>query len=226
MEQVNIESLEHRLSKIEASLSNIDHYLAQAPSMVSIATDTIDDVVDDSRKKGVDLEERIKTSMELIQQITQPEVHKSLTDLLNFVSRAPGLISMMTDTLDEAVSISEQGAVTLDQRVKGGLQVISQLTEPHRVKQIQSLLDVIDQIPGLISIGADSVDEIMKDNDILSGENIDFIKKIAQALTEANHEPAPKVGGILSMLRTMRDPDRQRSVGFIMNVMKKLGQKL
>ena len=42
----------------------------------------------------------------------------------------------------------------------------------------------------------------------------------------AQQEPPAKVGGVFGLLRALNDPDRQKALGFLMNLLKHLGKTM
>ena len=225
METETIARLDQRLERIEHTMDRLNALFEQTPALVSIATDSVDDLVR-NEYDDISLEERISGSLQLLKRLSDPTTQKALNGLLDFVDQAPGLISMMADVVDETVRISNQGDVTLDDRLKGGITILSRLSDPKMVRSAETLMDMVEKGPGLMAMLVDMADDTMRDNALLSPENWQIALMAGEAMTEAAREEPPKVSGIFSMLRTMRDPDRQKAVGFIMNVLKKLGKKL
>jgi len=85
-----------------------------------------------------------------------------------------------------------------------------------------------DQLPGLIAMGMDSADEGYRHLEA-SGVDLTALAKVTTsagaALSAAEKEEAQRVG-VFGLLRAMKDPDRQKAMGFLMNFLKNLGKKL
>ena len=94
------------------------------------------------------------------------------------------------------------------------------------VEQLDSLIKLSHQAPGMMAMMVDSLDNFMQDNKALDPANFVFIKNAAESLTEAQTQAPAKVGGFFGTIRTFRDPDRQRALGFLMNFLKNLGKKI
>jgi uncharacterized protein YjgD (DUF1641 family) len=66
-------------------------------------------------------------------------------------------------------------------------------------------------------------------NDSLSflhQDNLIFLKNVGDAMTEAQNQEPAKIGGVFGILRALKDPGRQKALGFLMNVLKNLGNKI
>lgn len=213
-----------RLSRIESMLEQITNQMNQAPSLISIATDAIDEKIRQSRATGVDFEERLQNAADLLVRLTDPQLYQTLSGFLDFAEQAPGLIAMTADMADEAIIKANEG-IPINDRLSAGLSLVTKLTEPDMAEKIKNLIELSDQLPGLIAMTVDSMDEAMRDNKLLDPANLRFVKSLSEAHTESLTDP-PKIGGIFGMLRALKDPDRQKALGYLMNVLKNLGKKL
>jgi len=214
-------SIEDRLRRIEDSLSKITDAMDQAPSLNSIATDTVDEMFSDAKRQGVDVDERFKNAIALLGRLSDPNVSGALNGLLDFVEQAPGLISIAADSIDEGIQDINSGTIKMDDRIATGKQLLMRLSDPAMAQKIDGLLNLADQAPSLVSIAVDSIDEVMG-----TGENITFLKETADAILRAKNESPATVGGLWGTLRAFRDPDRQKALGFIMNALKNIGKNI
>lgn len=215
--------IEQRLARIEADLAEARSITHQAPALISMAADTMDEMAG-TDNAGVD--QRLKNGLSLLWRLSDPAVLKSVNGMLDLAEQGPGLISMMADIVDESIAVSNQGEVSLNDRLEGGLSLMVKLTDPKVVKQLNDMVDFAAQAPGLIAMFTDTVDETMTNTEWMSPKLVGLLQKAGEAVGETMEQPTPKVGGIFSMLRTMKDPDRQKAVGLIMGIMKNLGKKL
>ncbi len=222
----NTSGIEERLERIEKSLAAITEGLHQAPTMVSMATDSIDEMVREAKSKGIYVDERLKNGLQILSRLSDPQVHDSLNSLIDLVEMSPGLISIMADSVDEEMGKANSGPVRVDERIQGLAHLLMKLSNPEMINQLDGLLKLSHQAPGMIAMMVDSLDNFMKDNTALDPANFVFIKNAAESLTEAQSQEPAKVGGFFGTIRTLRDPDRQRALGFIMNFLKNLGKKI
>lgn len=148
-----------------------------------------------------------------------------LADLLN---QGPGLISMVADTTDELIREAQHNGVDLTERIQNTLVMAEKLTSKETTEKLNQLMELTDQLPGLVAMGMDTVDEASRE---LADSGIDFtaLAKIAatsgKALSEAQNEPIKPVSAF-GVFRAMKDKDRQKGLGFLMNFLKKLGQEI
>jgi len=230
----NSSSIEARLERIERSLEKITSNIDQAPSMMSIAADSVDELLSNAKNDGKDIDSRIKDGLHLLGRLSDPKVNASLNGLIDLLEQSPGLVSMAADSMDEVIAQSNSGPIRLDDRIRGITHVLNKLSDPVMVDKLDNLLELADQAPGLVSMTVDSIDEFMQRNpylvedtlSFLKQENLIFLKQAGDALTEAQSQQPAKVGGIFGLLRTLKDPDRQNALGFLMNVLKNLGKKI
>lgn len=227
-------TVEDRLARIEKSLETIVSGMQQAPNLVSIAADSVDEMLESARNNGANIDERLKDGLHLLGRLSDPSISQSLNNLLDLLDQGPGLVSMVADTVDETLGAVNRGPVRIDDRVRGASEILIKVTEPSMVEKINDLMTIVNQAPGLISMVADSVDEFMQyhgsdlENSLsfLKKENLNFIKDAGDALAEAQNQTPAKIGGVFSILKLMKDPDRQRALGLLMNVLKNLGNKI
>lgn len=220
-------SLEQRLERIEQKLDRLSSLTEEAPVMMSMATDSVDELMTRARHKGIDVDDRMRDGLHLLGRLSEPEVNRALHSLVDFVEQAPGLMSMAADSVDEEILKGNQGSVRLDDRIAGIRHLLIKLTEPEMVEKLDDLMKLADQAPGMTAMVVDSVDEFLRNNAaIVDPANIEFLKKVSEALSEAQREPTKRVKGIFSFYRAINNSDNQRSLGFLLNVLKKLGQKI
>ncbi len=156
-------------------------------------------------------------------------LEKAVANLTTIMEQGPGLAAMTMDMVDEGYRKANANGVNIENRLVAGLQIAERLTAPEMVEKLEGLLTMADQAPGLIAMVMDTFDEEMKH---FGAKNIDvkILLELAQntssAVSEAKQMPDAKVGGIFSMLKTMKDPDRQKAIGFLMNIAKAFGQKI
>lgn len=219
-------SIEERLGRIEETLNKLSTGLDQAPSMISIATDSIDELIRQSDTTQINFDDRLKNGLHLLGRLSDPKINSALNNLCDVIEQGPGLVSLTMDSLDEGISKLNQGPIKLDDRIKGVMNLMGKMSDPRMVERIDGLIAFSEQVPGLVAMTMDSVDEIVKKNLQLNSKNIDLIKNLAEALNEAQNEPPAKVGGIFGLLGALKDPGRQKALGFVMNILKNLGNKL
>jgi uncharacterized protein YjgD (DUF1641 family) len=156
-------------------------------------------------------------------------LEKAVNQFSMLMQQGPGLIAMTVDMADELYRKADAQGVNIENRLGAALHLAEKLTESAMVEKLDALMVLADRAPGILSMMVDSFDEEMKN---MSAKNIDFnalaslAQNAAAAVGDANQMPIANVGGIFSMLRVMKDPDRQKAIGYFMNVAKAFGKKL
>ena len=225
----SIDRLLARIDTLEKAVDKLTTVIEQGPGMMSMVTDMADEAYQKSAHRGVDIEQRLGNALTIAEKLTAPEMLEKLDAFLKFADQAPGLISMTMDVVDEGFKKSANNGVYLEERLGNALVLAEKLTAPEMVEKLNGLLQLADQAPGLISMAMDSFDEQMGK---MANSEIDIqgLLELGQdagvAIAKAKTMPEAKVGGIFSMLRVMKDPDRQRAIGFVMNIAKAFGQQM
>ena len=227
-------TIEERLARIEQAIGKISGNLEQAPVMASIATDSLDELLSKAKNNGADVDQRMQDALSLLGRLSDPKITTALNNLLDFVEQAPGLISMLTDSVDEGLKKANSGKHPLDTRIASAVGLVDKISNPEMLAKIEDFMSLVDQGPGLMAMAMDSMDEFMRRNGdtvndllaFLQKDNLLLLKNAGDAFTEAQQEPPAKVGGLFGMLRTLRDPGRQKALGLLMNVLKNFGNKI
>ena len=156
-------------------------------------------------------------------------LEKAVDSLSTTIQQGPGLMAMVTDMADEAYQSAETKGVNVEQRLGIALHLAEKITSPEQAEKLEKLLDLSDQLPGMISMVVDTIDENMQ-SALAHGFDPSMLRQVASsandALTNAWTEPPAKVGGIFGILRSLKDPDRQKGLGFLMNFLKHFGETL
>lgn len=173
---------------------------------------------DEQVLEGIDhLLSRISTLEEAVDKLTIALEH------------GPGLMSMAIDAVDDTVTNAAANGIDMKSRLDTVAALLEKLTRPEVSHQISFLLEGADRAPGLIAMGVDAIDAQIHR---ATSQGVDFqsvaavSSAAAAALSEASQEEPPQVGGVFGLLRALKDPDRQRGLGFLMNFLKIFGKKL
>ncbi|MDH3648052.1 MAG: DUF1641 domain-containing protein [Saprospiraceae bacterium] len=149
--------------------------------------------------------------------------------LVNSSNQLPQLVSIGVDTVDDLYLTAAQHGIDWEQRFKLILPLLERLTEPKQIAKVEAILDLTDQLPGLISMVIDTVDDEM-DKSTSQGFDLAKVAELTSnaggALMAAASEPKPEIHGIFSLIRKLNDPDRRKALGFLMAFLKNLGKRL
>ncbi len=224
-----IDHLLNRIATLEKAVDNLSTVMEIGPGMVSMVTDIADESIQKAAKQGIEIEERLSNALKIAEKITASEMMEKLDGLFDFLDKAPGILSMSMDMVDEGFRLSSKRGIDIEQRFANALHIAEKLTDPTMVKKLDNLLKMADQAPGLIAMTMDTIDEEMKQL-IASGvdfnELVSLLKQFVVASKKANDMPHVKVKGVFSMMKIMKDPNRQKAIGHVMNIAKAWGQKM
>ncbi len=140
---------------------------------------------------------------------------ESMASLTALMAQAQPAVAIVVDSADELVRRASDRGINVDARLRATLHLVERVTAPESMRMLNMLLDRLpmleqamlaaDRLPGAVAIGVDSLDELMRE-------------------AKAAAPPAPL--GLFGMLRALRDPDVQRTVGVILRGAARVGRTL
>ena len=225
----SLDGLLAKIDSLEKAVSNLTTMMQKGPGMVAMVTDMADETYQKAAANGVSIEDRLGNAVSLAEKLTAPAMVEKLNGLMGLADQAPGLVAMTMDMVDEGYRKADASGVNIEDRLGNAVSLAEKLTAPAMVEKLNGLMSLADQAPGLVAMTMDMVDEGMKDA-IDKGFDLKTLGEIAgasnRALTAAKAEPPAKIGGMFGILRVLKDKDRQKGLGFLMNFLKHLGRNL
>jgi len=146
------------------------------------------------------------------------------------------LLAVAADSADEFVSRADARGVHIDARLHDAVVLLERLTAPNtmrvltvlldRLPQLEQLLTVAEQAPGMVALGVDAMDEVMRD---LQDKGVDNVVTLigrmgASLATAANTKPAPV--GLFGLLGALNNPDVKHALGLLLTFAAELGRQL
>jgi uncharacterized protein YjgD (DUF1641 family) len=198
--EMYLQQLLEKVERIEHRLEGLSGLLEQLPGFVAMAGDTVDALVRQTRASGIDVNERLQNVLTITETLTRAKTVTQLSGLLELSQQAPGLISMVADTLDSYSQQAKARGLDMERGIFQGLEAavrLSSTLSPERVRLLERLLDSLDER---------------------------VLGSLTQAL-EASQSATPSVG-MMGAIKQMNDPDVQRALGFITRFAKVFGQGL
>jgi hypothetical protein len=203
-----------RLDTIEEAVDKLDAMMTQGPAMLAMMTDMADDVYREADAAGVDLDERLRLTLQLAERLTAPRTVEVLSQLMDRMDdleqliavseQAPGFIAMLVDTFDSVYRRTEEAGHDLYKVIHEGPEAFIRINEFAASEAFNKLLD----------------------SGVLDPDAIDIVGKAGDALVECRcQEETPEVG-LFGLLRAMRDPDTRRALGFLTAFGKRFGKEL
>ena len=220
------DQLSQRLNRIESMLMQLTKSMEMAPAMISMLTDTVDEMAIRSATSGIPVEDRVKAVTGIISRLSEPRTIENMHKFLDIADQSPGLMSMAIDALDDFANESAQSGIRLDERIKGLVDLFNKMSDPGMVAKIETLVQLPDQLPGLVAMVVDTVDGVAKDTNLIGPQNMALLKSAMVANQYAFSEQPAKVGGIFGILKILKDEDMQKMLGFLVNFAKAFGNEI
>ncbi|MEI2611558.1 MAG: DUF1641 domain-containing protein [Candidatus Promineifilaceae bacterium] len=188
-------------------VAKLDQLMAladQAPGMVAMAGDAVDEMMGRAAAHGVDVEQRLKAALALAEKLTDPERMAKLEQLLALADQAPAMLAMMGDVADDvATRFDIQG------RIQAGAGLVDKATQPATVEKLSEMFDVL----------------LEAESGMLNPQAVRTLGRMAQAMVASQQTPPPQVG-LFGLLKAINDPDLQRALGFLMQFGRQFGRQM
>jgi uncharacterized protein YjgD (DUF1641 family) len=198
----------------------------QAPGMVVMAADVVDEAVQKAAERGIDIEERLNVALQMAEKLTTPAMLDKLNMMLSIAEQAPGMVVMAVNVVDEVMAKAEARGINVEERFQKIMEISEKLTDPALLSNVDKLFQLNERLPGLVAMTVDILDEGLQsaaNNGFDPKSLFEIAGRANSALTSARLEPAPKVG-IIGMIRSFMNADLQRGLGFFMNFLKFFGR--
>ncbi|RMF27626.1 MAG: DUF1641 domain-containing protein [Bacteroidetes bacterium] len=223
-----LEKLLQRLDTIEKAVEDLGVLMSRLPGMVAMTTDMVDETFREASARGVDLDERMKILLGLLERVSDPATVEKLEGALRLADQAPGMAAMTVDMVDETFREASARGVDLDERMKILLGLLERVSDPATVEKLEAALQFADRAPGIAAMTVDMVDEAMGD---LARKGLDLnqigqaLSALGLALSNAQAQPSTRMS-LWKTIGALKDPDRQKAMGFLMTLLKELGRQL
>jgi uncharacterized protein YjgD (DUF1641 family) len=197
-------NLEHKLdlllSKVESlerKVSGYEALIGQVPGLLALFTDTVDGLYKDAAAAGIDPEARLKSALILLEKLSQPEVVKALQLLTQN-------LPMVAQMLQQAPGLA---AMTLDT-----------LDELYAQAKSQGV-DLESMVRGGLKAA-----QVLLESGVFDPQTIQVIGNAGYALVESQKDSARV--GLFGLLRSVGDPDVQRTLQFLTTFARHFGKRL
>ena len=196
----NTATLAHRITD-ESTMAGLEKILTlsqDAPGLVSMVADILDNQIKNAAASGIDIEARLQAVKQLLIQLTDPATMSALQQGLTALSDAPGLISMATDMVDEQIGSANTKGVDLGSRIKSILTLAHRLSDPDTTAALEHILEP---------------------------RAVEAVGAMGSAIAESKNQPHKPVGP-LGLMKALRDPDVQRATSYLVEIARRMGQEL
>lgn len=155
-------------------------------------------------------------------------IEEAVKGLEQTMHQAPGMVAMVTDMADEAYRKADTKGIAVEARLNNALVMAEKLTRPEMVTKLNDLIAMSDQLPGIVAMAVDTLDEGLRkarENGLEPEALVDWAGQFGTAMRAAQNEPTQKMG-LFGMMRALNDPDRQKALSFSLNFLKHLGKQM
>lgn len=116
-------------------------------------------------------------------------LENTVEKLTQAVEQGPGMVAMVTDMVDEGVRTARSNGVEVDERLKNALVLAEKLTSPQMMDRLDQLFDMVDRLPGMVSMVTDMADDGMRR---AKESGLDVEERLSNALVLAERLTAPE----------------------------------
>jgi hypothetical protein len=202
-----------RIGALEQAVTVLAETVRQAPGMVAMVTDIVDETYREARASGTDLEQQFEGGLALLRQLTEPrtvavlsrliERLDTLEPLLEIAEQAPALAAMAVDIVDDAYRQAKAAGVDVEAVLHKGAETATKL----------------------IAVVCSAEFDAVMDSGVLEPQTLRVIRSAGQALA-TSQLVTPKPVGLLGALGALRDPEVQKALGFAVTFAKQFGRAL
>ncbi len=205
-----------RLDVLSAKVERLERVAQQIPGVVAVATDSFDDAYARAQRAGIDLDQRARALLGLVEKLSMPQAVDALSALLDrtdqlrafvdMLDSAPGAIAMLVDVADETVKRAGDDGLDLDLAVRRGVGAalrFGAMMGPEQVESLRALLE----------------------SGVLDPPAVRVIGTLGRALATDAREGPGEVG-LLALLRAAREPEVRRALAFLVDTARSFGREL
>jgi uncharacterized protein YjgD (DUF1641 family) len=196
-------------------LERLNAFAEQAPGMAALFVDIADDTAAHMMDAGIDLDARLKDALALTEKLTEPRNMQILSGLVDrleqldealaMTDQAPGMIAMFVDVADEMFKEAIDAGVDVEKGIIQGAKAaiaFGQILGPHELESIKALVT----------------------SGVLEPKAVNAVAGAGRALAASQETPAKPIGP-LGLVRSLRDPDIQKALGFLIKFAKYFGRE-
>ncbi|MBK8975403.1 MAG: DUF1641 domain-containing protein [Planctomycetes bacterium] len=203
--------IEERLERLEQQGGRTEHIVAEVPGTLATAVDAVDGTIARLQARGVDVDERGRRLLALLESLSAPAMLDQLEAALRTVATLPATLATLADTLDNAVARLGAAGIDVDERLNILALVAERLTAPEALAMVREFLSNVESIHALLQSG------------ILEPAAVTVVGRAAGALTEMDLAGVKPVGAF-GALRALGNPCIRRSLGALVAFGKAFGR--
>lgn len=200
----------------------------EVPKVFATGMNTLDAWAMSLTEQGVDINERIDIIVPLIIKLTDPSflrVADKLTSKTELLEQAldageelPKFISTGANILDGLASRLQDNDVDIDARLNNVVAIMNILTSSNMARFLEFFSHHVDRF---LHLG-----EIFVDANKFNEKFAKFLEDATKSLVETTESKPAPISGVFGMLKVLKDKDVSRTLGFGVELARKLGRNL
>lgn len=210
-----LEAIERRLDAIERRTPP-DGLHQNLTAGLGAATDTFDDEVARLRARGVDVDERLRAGLRLLDRLTDERVADALSRIVSrldslepmteMATHAPDALAAATDAFDEEVARATERGIDVDTALRNGLAAVLYLGQRISTNELEALGELLR-------------------SDVLHPSAVATVGRLGRALVAAADAPPGSVGP-MGAFGKLSDTDVRRTTAFLLEFARQFGTAL
>lgn len=219
------------VEKVTDSSEMLDQALnasTELPKVFSTGVNTVDAWAMHLTDKGIDINERIDTLIPLMIKFTDPKFLKIaekftqktalLEQALDAGEELPKLVSTGINTFDGIASKLQDSNIDIDERLDNMVTIINILTSSNMARFLEFFSHHVDRF---LHLG-----ELFVDANKLNEHFASFLEDATKSLVETTETKPTPISGVFGMLKVLKDKDVSRTLGFGVELARKLGRNI
>ena len=173
-----LERIDQRLGQLEARVGTMSAAVDQAGPAVAGLVDAVDSGVHRLEARGVDVDERLRAGVGLLERLTARVTTERLGRLLDrldtveqaagLAAQAPAMLATFTDVVDAAVQAAQEQDIDVDERMTGALELLGRLSDPDVLEalgilaqELPRLAPIVEAVPRTVATTVDIIDDFV-----------------------------------------------------------------
>lgn len=197
-------TLVERMDRLERAVSQLTTLANQVPAVAGTVGDIVDDGLRRAAAHGIDVDERARVALRLLERLTEPASADRLAQALDLLDQAPAAVAMVSDVVDQLAA-----RLDMDARVRAGAEFVDRATRPETMARLTSMFEVL----------------LEAESGMLHPEAVRTLGTLARAIVAARAGSVQPMT-LFGLLGALREPEVQKAMGFLVTLGRGVGREL
>ncbi|MCB9914475.1 MAG: DUF1641 domain-containing protein [Planctomycetes bacterium] len=195
-----LQRIEARLERLERAAEPARELSDAVPATLATAVDALDERVNALAARGIDVDDRVRRSLALVEQLTDPGTLATLEQALEVAKTLPNHVAATMDIVDGLVARMAAAGVDVDERLNVLVRVAERLTAPEALEVVGEMLSHADMLGRLLESG------------VFGPGAVNVVGRAANALSCMDIDSVEPVGAF-GALKALSDPNVKKALG-------------